>query len=188
LAFVACAGSYLATERDYLISMTPRDVTRSRYSLNPFVEAPAIGQYLRERTTEGDRIAVLGSEPEIYFYAGRTSATGFVYTYPLMEPHAFASGMQRDMIAEVEAARPKYVVLSGMHVSWMARQSSDTTVFKWMDEFTARCYELVGIADVQSADTSVIVWDDAARAYEPRTPNVIRTFRLRADAGCAAAR
>jgi len=188
LLFAACAGSYLATERDYLISMTPREVTRSRYSLNPFVEAPAIGQYIRERTAENDRIAVLGSEPEIYFYAARRSATGFVYTYPLMEPHAFASGMQRDMIREVEAAHPAFVVMSEMHVSWMARQSSDTTIFKWMDEFTARCYELVGIADIQSAETSVVLWDAAARAYEPRTPNVVRTFRRTTREGCAAVR
>ena len=188
LLFAACAGSYLVTERDYLTSMTPREVTRSRYSLNPFVEAPAIGQYIRERTTSDDRIAVLGSEPEIYFYAGRRSATGFVYTYPFMEPQPFASRMQDDLIAEVEAARPTYVVVSEMHVSWMARPSSDTKVFRWMDEFTARCYELVGIADIQSPETSVILWDDAARAYEPRTPNVLRTFRRTAKEGCATVR
>ena len=35
-----------------------------------------IARYIRERTAPGDRIAVIGSEPEIYFYAERNAATG----------------------------------------------------------------------------------------------------------------
>ena len=52
----------------------------------------------------------LGSEPEIYFYADRKAATGYIYTYALMEPQRFASQMQAEMIKEVESAHPRYLV------------------------------------------------------------------------------
>jgi len=55
-------------------------------------------------------VAVIGSEPEIYFYAQRHSATGFIYTYSLMEEQRFALAMQKQMIREIEEAKPFRVV------------------------------------------------------------------------------
>ena len=50
------------------------------YGPNPFPEAVRVAEYLREHTNPTDTIAILGSEPEIYFYAHRHSATGYIYT------------------------------------------------------------------------------------------------------------
>jgi hypothetical protein len=52
-------------------------------------------------------IAVLGSEPEIYFYSRRRSATGYIYMYPLMETHPYAAQMQQELINEIEAGKPQ---------------------------------------------------------------------------------
>ena len=46
----------------------------------------------RRHTAPADRVAVIGSEPQIYFYARRRAATSFMYIYPLMEPQPFAAG------------------------------------------------------------------------------------------------
>ena len=40
---------------------------------------------LREHSAPDARIAILGSEPEILFYARRHSATGYIYMYDLLE-------------------------------------------------------------------------------------------------------
>ena len=56
---------------------------------NPFVECPVIAEYLKKNTGPDDTIAVLGSEPEIFFDARRRSATGYIYTYGLVEDAAF---------------------------------------------------------------------------------------------------
>jgi len=53
----------------------------------------------------GERIAVLGSEPQIYFYAKRRSATGYIYTYPLMEPQPYSKQMATEFKQEVEGAK-----------------------------------------------------------------------------------
>jgi hypothetical protein len=36
------------------------------------------------------------------------SATGYIYTYSLMEPQSHALEMQKEMIAEIEADRPEF--------------------------------------------------------------------------------
>jgi hypothetical protein len=41
-----------------------------------------VASYLKEHTEPEDHLAILGSEPQIYFYSGRKSATGYIYTYP----------------------------------------------------------------------------------------------------------
>jgi len=74
---------------------------------------------------------VLGSEPEILFYARRRSATGFLYMYPLMEPHRYAVAMHQRMIAELEAVRPEYVVFVAHSFSWLRRPTSRTELLDW---------------------------------------------------------
>jgi hypothetical protein len=56
----------------------PSDAVRMIYGPNPFSEAVRVAEYLQEHTNPTDTIAILGSEPEIYFYAHRHSATGYI--------------------------------------------------------------------------------------------------------------
>lgn len=184
--FVLLLAAYITQERVYLFSVGPRDLSRARYGFNPFVEAPAIAAYLREHTAPEDRIAVVGSEPEIYFYAQRTSATAYIYTYPLMEPQPFARRMQEEMIQQIEAAHPKYLVFVTISTSWLARPDSDQTILGWTKRYAARCYDVVGIADIYSAKQTEIVWDVKAANYRPRSQNLVVTLRRKSDAACSA--
>ena len=92
--------------------VSPVQVSRMVYGDSPFPESFRIADYLREHTSPDDKIAVLGSEPEIYFYSRRHSATGYIYTYPLMEPQKYARRMQEEMIREIEQRNPKYPTVS----------------------------------------------------------------------------
>jgi hypothetical protein len=86
---------------------------------------------------------VLGSEPEIYFYAHRRAATGHIYTYPLMEEHPFALKMQEDMIAQIERAHPAYVVYVDDPFSWLVRPNSPQRLFDWWKGYWASDLDLV---------------------------------------------
>src|SRR5207244_12575676 len=96
---------------------------------SPFPESIKIAEYVRDHTSLDDTIAVLGSEPEIYFYAHRHSATGYIYTYGLMEPQKYARQMQEEMIHEIERARPKYLVSVVMFYSWLWLHGSERLLF-----------------------------------------------------------
>jgi len=183
---VALAASYLIAERDYLFRWSPRQVSRVRYGPNPFVESPEIARYIRERTTADDRIAVLGSEPQIYFHAGRRSATGYVYMYPLLERHGLAAAMQDEMMRQVQEAHPAYVVYVAIRSSWQPHPNADRRVLDWSRRYTSACYDLVGIADIHSAEKTTLVWDEAVRTYQPKSQSLVYTFRRKSEAPCTA--
>lgn len=140
----------LAADRQLLFATSPADFSRALYWPNPFVEAERVGEFLRQHSEPSDTIAVLGSEPEIYFYARRHSATGYIYSYPLMEPHERAPMMQREMIAEIEKNRPRFLVIVGSEPSWLRRPSSDQAIFEWANGYCAREFDLVGMVSMPS--------------------------------------
>lgn len=109
----------------------------------PFTAMPSLGSYLRAHSAANATIAVVGSEPEIYFYARRHSATGYLYMYPLMEPQPYASQMQREMISEIESNRPDFLVFVTSADSWNVRPGSDPAVFKWFGQYSRANYEPV---------------------------------------------
>jgi hypothetical protein len=184
--FGVLAVSYVVKERDYLFSMPTGELSRTRYGSNPFVAAIAIASYIREHTTPEDRVAVLGSEPEIYFYADRKSATGYLYTYALMEDQKYSTTMQNEMIHEIETAHPKYLVFAQIFTSWLVRPQSDKTILAWVDRYTHKCYELVGIADIEPAGETRYMWEGEISRYKAASRNQVYTFRRESDTPCVA--
>lgn len=180
LGLVIAGGLQSAwTQRDLLFRMTPAQVSRALYGPNPFPESPEIARYLATRTLPGDRIAVLGSEPQIFFYARRLSATGHIYAYGLMEPQPLARAMQQQMAREVEAARPPYVVWVLVPTSWLMRPSSDTWILGWAQEQVSRRYDLVGQVQILGPDRTEYFWDDLAALAPDRPVNRVLIFRRR---------
>jgi len=172
-------------ERAILFTDTPPQVLRALYGMNPFLESVEIAHHIRERTLPDDRIAVIGSEPEIYFYARRRAATGYVYTYALMEPQPYAAPMQRQMIREIEANDPKFVVFVKVLSSWLVTPRSDTTIFDWFARYQTR-YDRVGTVELVSLGRTTYLWGPEAATYTPRSDNWVAIFeRKRAAPGGA---
>jgi hypothetical protein len=114
------------------------------YGPDIFPESIPIGRYLLARTRPEDRIVILGSEPQILFYAQRRSATGFVFMYPLMERQPFARQMQEMMIRDVEEQRPAYAILVRTPTSWLERADSEHRLQDWASPYLAARYEIAG--------------------------------------------
>lgn len=182
--FSVCVVVQLGTWRDVLFGMTPHQVSRALYGPDPFSEAGAIAEYIRNRTDEADTIAVIGSEPEIYFLAERPAATGYLYTYALMEPQRFARRMQDEMMQEIESAHPTILVYPQIGTSWSRQDGSDPAIFEWINRYTRECYDLVGIIDIHSPEATAFVWDADTRGYRPQSENLVFVFRRKSDAPC----
>jgi hypothetical protein len=166
---VALFASLVYTQRGALAS-TPEALSRDMYGYNPFPEALVISEYIAGNTAPDDKIAVLGSEPEIYFYSKRRSATGFIYTYPLMERQRFANDMQKKMMEEIRRASPAHLVFVDIKFSWGANEDSSTAIFDWLRDFVAEGYTLVGMVDIKAAEDSKYSWGkniENAPAPEP---------------------
>jgi 4-amino-4-deoxy-L-arabinose transferase-like glycosyltransferase len=153
LLFGLCLAWPLWSEADFFFGRPLAEANRMVNGTNPFPESVKIGEYIRTESSPSDTIAVLGSEPQIYFYAKRPSATGYIYTYGLMEPQPYAHQMQQEMIREIETARPKFLVLVIVNKSWLAGRDSDQTIFRWADSFCDANYEEVGLVNISDRGT-----------------------------------
>ena len=154
LLFMACLVWPLWSEADFFFQRPLPEANRMINGANPFPESIRIGEFIREHSSPADTIAVLGSEPQIYFYAGRLSATGYIYTYGLMEPQPYARQMQEEMINEIETARPKFLVLIVLNKSWLSGRDSDLTIFRWADSYCDANYEEVGLINISDQGTN----------------------------------
>ena len=72
--------------------------------------------------------------------------------YELMEPQRFAGRMQREIMREVEAARPKYLVVVAVATSWLRWPNSETEIFEWIDRYTAENFRLDGLVNIVSRE------------------------------------
>lgn len=154
----------------------PNDAVRSIYGLNPFPEAVEIARHIREHSAPNEAVAILGSEPEIFFYAQRHSATRSIFTYPLLEGHRFARPMQEEMAREIETTAPAFIVFVNVSTSWLVRPTSEMFIFRWAEKFLSRNYEVEGVADMSPEKTDY-VWGREAAHYRPRSPSFVALYR-----------
>ena len=56
--------------------------------------------------------------------------------------------MQQEMINEIEAARPKFLVLVVISKSWLAGPDSDPSIFRWADYYCDANYDEVGLINI----------------------------------------
>ncbi len=173
LVVICCVGYSLSQPRmyDYLFTRTAEENSRALYGHEPFPEAIKIAAYLQRHTTSRNSVAIIGSEPEILFLAHRVSATGHIYMYPLMEEQKYALGMQKQMIAEIERARPEYLVVVNEEDSWLHMPKSVKLLLTWSSGYF-RDFRPVGIADM-IPDGTVYAWDSDASGYAPKSSNFV---------------
>lgn len=176
MIFLAALGGFVYAQRNFFFQDNPTTASRQIYGGNPFPEAIPIANYIRQHSPDNASVAVLGSEPEIYFYAHRHSATGYIYTYGLMEEQKYALGMQQEMIREIEAAAPEFLVWVNVRASWLPQDHSEGLILSWAQKYVHDNYEMTGVADIHMLKTDYR-WGDEAKGYQPRSNSVVFVFK-----------
>jgi hypothetical protein len=161
----------------FFCEMTTIQACRAMYGLNPFPESVEISNYIKANSKKGDKIAVLGSEPQIYFYSNRHSATGHIYTYALMEGQKYALRMQKEMMEEIEKAQPEYLVFVNVPTSWLVRPDSERAIFNWFSGYSKENFSLVGVIDILSNTETEYRWGNEAAHYSPRSPCFLYIYK-----------
>jgi hypothetical protein len=175
--FVVGLGASIIGNGSVWFELSPAAACRECYRYQMFPEDADVGYYIKTHSPPGVRVAVLGSEPEIYFYARRHSATGYIYTYPLMELHKYASKMQDEMIREIETASPDYLVFVKVDESWLMQTESERKILNWYEQYSRTNYDLVRIFKDST--------DDSAKAdsqQRGRSPGLLFLFERKQSA------
>jgi hypothetical protein len=125
--------------------MPPNEVlTRSYSQLNPFVEAPIVGERVAALTAPDDYIYVAGTEPEILYYSKRVCPARINGVYALMMDNPLAEVYQKELIRDLDHFPPRVIVWVRSPLSWLTRPNSPRLIFNYFAKLLKERYRLVG--------------------------------------------
>jgi hypothetical protein len=149
----------LSSLSKYYFNPNHTQILREVYGINPFPESKVIADKLNTLMKEEDKLAVFGTEIQMYVYTNKKSPSRFAGSGALLEfPVAQSEDWQKEFISDVEKAAPKYLVFFSHPISWMMNSKSKNLIFPWFDKFSAANYRLIGYADM-FGNTTNYVWE-----------------------------
>lgn len=173
---VAVLGWSIYQQISYVWPLPPRELSRAFFP-GVFAEAPEIGRLIAEHSAVGDRVAVLGSEPELLFYAQRRSATGHIYMYPLMEPQPFALEMQLQAIREIEEAQPEIWIVCEFYETWCIQEESIERILDWSREYVPAHYHQVARIELRGTEPARFFLSPEELASTPESGSLVYIMR-----------
>lgn len=180
ILFFAVLLAGLSAQKDYLFLESPMKLSRIIYGGNPFPESPKIAKILQAMTRPNETIAILGSEPQIFYYSNRRSATGYIYMYALMENQVYSLDMQKEMVREIESANPRFIVFVTSQTSWLLSSAADSYLFDWWNHLIREeRYQVIGVADIFS-DQTIYRLGAEVNDYKPTSNSQVLIYK-RAD-------
>ena len=164
LAAAALLGWSVAVGWWYYGPATPASKLHRIYGSNPFPEAPALGAWLAARAADDDRIFVYGSEPQLLFYAQRPSASRYIFVYPMMMPLPASAARQRETLAALDAAPPRFVVGVFVRTSTLEQPGTPPELERGLRERIERDYEVAAVVPFAADRSAKILEGKPARA------------------------
>jgi hypothetical protein len=104
-----------------------------------------------------------------------------MYLYPLTEPQPLASKMRKEFIAQVESARPKYVVFVDLAWSWYSvvlpeSLTAGSAIEDWWGNYSTN-YTLAGAVKIPPDAPSQFYWDGQLANHPGATNDEILVYR-----------
>jgi len=171
---VLISGSYIFNKTKIYFKHDTKTLVRKFEGRNPYYEAMIVSDSLNSILKPDDKLAILGSEAEIYFYTKAKPATGYLFTYELVKPHKYNLQMQKEMIGEIEKNRPKAIVYANIRTSWLIYNDVPMEIFSWLDEYLKQ-YEKIGVIDI-GYDTTIYKWHKDVQGYAPKSKAVLNVY------------
>jgi hypothetical protein len=170
--FAAGCGWMVWAHRGIWLEATPAEASRRIYAGNPFVESVEVAKYIRLHSAPDASITVMGSEPQIYFYAHRHSASGHINMYDLVEAHPYAGQMQETLLRDIRTVRPEFLVRVRIPLSWGNWSGGDTSGLLKLDEYVRENYKVDGVVAL-FPDHTEYTWGPQSAAKAPPAGEMI---------------
>lgn len=133
----------ITAHADIFFTLSAETVTRLTYGGQPFALSIPVAQFIRDRTQENDTIGMVGSEPQIPFYARRRSASGYLYLNPITEPQPYAKAMREEFFGEIESTRPGMLLYTHLIPESYEVGEGEQEVRTWFRQFAGKYYKPV---------------------------------------------
>jgi len=154
LIFIFAAGNNISKQREYYFKPNYFKLLRTVYGINPFPEAKIIADKLNAVLKPEDKIAIMGTEIELYVYTNKFSPSRFSGSGALVEfPVAQSQDWQREFMGDVEKAAPRFLIFFANRYSWMQHPKAVNLIEPWFNKYVNEKYNLYGFADMYSDQT-----------------------------------
>lgn len=90
--------------------ITPNRISIQLYGPQMFSIALPVGRYVASQTDPTDKIYILGSEQEIYFYSQRACVNNYITAYSLTYAYGDPVARQREVIQALRKELPPYIL------------------------------------------------------------------------------
>ncbi|MBI5554991.1 MAG: hypothetical protein HY920_03950 [Elusimicrobia bacterium] len=126
--------------------ISPEMISRKLYVGQIFSMAKTIGRYVARHTAPADKIYILGSEPEIYFYSQRTLVGTHITAYTLTYAYGDPAARQKEVIQALKKNLPPYLIKVNMGSSLYdyPAVSKDNPIFNEVFNLVDQHYVLDG--------------------------------------------
>lgn len=161
--------SPIASHADIFFQSSNFFVARATYGGHPLSEAKTISRFLEAWSAPEDRIGIIGSEPEMFFYTKRRSATGYLYHYSVIERQPYAQQMMREMTAEIESASPRFLLYVQVEPIWYKVPESVSELLRWYRRYSDSCYTVKARYEwTPGLSTAIMVMDEEILRKPPQ--------------------
>ncbi|MCS7037888.1 MAG: hypothetical protein RMJ33_00255 [Saprospiraceae bacterium] len=92
-----------------------------------------------------------------------------------MENQPYSEAMQREMAAEIERAKPRFLVYVNSPLSWLRQDGSPDHIFDWYNTYRLQ-YHLVQLVEMPPQQSALYRQGDALRNYVPQHQNRIMVY------------
>ena len=150
-----------------------------QYAQNMFPEMETLGKQLGARVKEGERIAIMGSEPEILVAANRESCSRHLMVYSLLIDPVISPPMQQEYIQELQSCDPEYIVWATGTGSW-APGYDQLGFFETLMQWLETHYETVALAESRHEKQGVIAWDEELKTHQSQNDYKVFVLKKRA--------
>ena len=171
---VACVAAALAigiaNNAWYYLPADGDAKMRRLYATNPFVESPAVARYLAAHSEPDDRVFILGSEPQILYYAQRRSASRYIFVYPLTGPFRDARVRQQEALREIEARAPRFIVTVHLQASFATEPDTPPDLRDGLTRLVEQSYALTAVVPYSRDAAPQVLDGEAATDVWQRAP------------------
>lgn len=169
--------NHLSSQKSYYFHPNPDRIVKTVYGGNPFPESMEIAKHLNTISKPEDQVAIIGSEPEVFIYTNKTSPTRHIFFSTIVAELPQHKGWQREFVADIEKAKPKYILFYNVAISLLVQQNTDKYVFEWSNKYITDNYKTIGIVDMPDNAAPTYIWGEANVAtYKQVGPNIIYLF------------
>jgi hypothetical protein len=144
-AAIACSVLVLLVpiimNSQYFLEQDPDRISRRYFGFDPFPESKAVASYVAGTTTPADPIFIIGSEPQILFYARRRSSSSFLMAYPLTASYPRYKEFQKTVWDEIEKTPPKLIIkVANIHYSFLWDGIADLDIMRRLNHLIGEDY------------------------------------------------